>query len=321
MSILKLLIKNLFRISNRSNDDAETTTTDSGLNPDSSELNKPGLPTPDQPPHILKKAHFYEVESPLLQYQRNVTSQVGEDGIIEKIFSIIEPKNKFCCEFGAWDGKYLSNTWNLVSNHGWRGLFIEGNPDKFAELEKTYDQNKNAICLNRFVELEGDNALDSIMEEANGPLDPDLLSIDIDGVDYFVWESVARHRPRLVVIEFNPSIPNDVIFVQARSNGVNQGCSLLALILLGKQKGYELICCTEWNAFFVPVELFDAFGIRNNHINQMYMPSCDGRIFHGYDSYIHVVGMDKLMWSGRSVKSSDFQVLPGAARRFGDAQQ
>lgn len=321
MSILKSLIKSISRISNSSRVDTGKPVTDACLNPDSSDLNHLRLQTFDQPPHILEKALFYEIESPLLQYKRNVTSQVGEDGIIEKIFSIIEPKNKFCCEFGAWDGQYLSNTWNLISNHEWRGLFIEGNPNKFAELLKTYGQNRNAMCLNRFVELEGDNSLDRILEEVNGPVDLDLISIDIDGIDYFVWESITKHRPRIVVIEFNPTIPNDVIFVQARSNSVNQGCSLLALILLGKQKGYELICCTQWNAFFVPQELFAAFGIRNNHINNMYLPSCDGRIFHCYDSYIHVVGMDKLMWSGHSVDSSDFQVLPRASRRYGDGQQ
>jgi len=321
MSILKLLIKRASRVLDSSRADNDQMVTDALVNPDSPASNHRRPSASDLPPHILKKALFYEIESPLLQYKRNVTSQGGEDGIIERIFSIIEPKNRFCCEFGAWDGKSLSNTWNLISNHGWRGLFIEGNPHRFADLQKTYERNENAMLLNRFVELEGDNSLDEILEQANAPADLDLISIDIDGNDYFVWESFAKRRPRLVVIEFNPTVPNDVFFVQARSNEVHQGCSLLALIFLGKQKGYELICCTEWNAFFVPKESFDVFNIRDNHINYMYSPSCDGRIFHGYDSYIHVVGMDKLMWSGHSVDSGDFQVLPSASRRFVDAQR
>ena len=60
----------------------------------------------------------------------------------------------------------------------------------------------------------------------------DLLSIDIDGNDYYIFESLARLKPELVVIEFNPTIPNDVMFVQERNITVNQGCSLLALIAL-----------------------------------------------------------------------------------------
>lgn len=271
-------------------------------------------------PHLLQKVNFFTIDSPLLTFKANVTSQTGEDGIIEKIFSIIEPKNKFCCEFGAWDGKYLSNTYNLVANQNWRGLFIEANENKFKDLLVTHGQNNNAILLNRLIEFDGENSLDNMLEEVKSPIDLDLISIDIDGNDYFIFESIAKFRPRVVVIEFNPSIPNDVIFVQAKAKDVNQGCSLLALIILGKEKGYELICCTQWNAFFVPQEIFGLFNIKNNHITNMYSPSCDGRIFHGYDSYIHVIGMPILMWTGQSIESSDFQVLPVSLRKYSDAQ-
>lgn len=88
-----------------------------------------------------------------------------------------------------------------------------------------------------------------------------------------------------------------------------------------KQKGYELICCTGWNAFFVRTDLYDAFDIEDNDIELMYKPICDGRIFHGYDSRIFVTGMPRLLWSNISLEPDDFQILSSAMRRFGDSQR
>jgi hypothetical protein len=132
---------------------------------------------------------------------------------------------------------------------------------------------------------------------------------------------LTNYAPELIVIEFNPTIPNDVLFVQDKSFSVNHGCSLLALVMLGKQKGYELAACTGWNAFFVKKEKLSVLGIANNFISRMYAPLQDGRIFQGYDGSIHVVGMNNLMWKGGiQVSSEDFQVLPKSVRVWADAQ-
>ncbi|MFN9280538.1 MAG: hypothetical protein ACK6DW_12480 [Betaproteobacteria bacterium] len=272
-------------------------------------------------PAILEKVYFNEIDSPLLAYRRNVASQDGEDGIIDKIFDVVGTKNKYCIEFGAWDGKHLSNCWNLIANQNWGGCFIEGNAEKYGQLERNIAQYSHVVCVNTFIDVDGDNCLDRVLERCGAPLQPDFLSIDVDGVDYHIWASLTRYSPRVVVIEFNPSVPNDVIFVQASNLQINQGSSLLALILLAKQKGYELVCCTTCNAFFVQRDLYGLFGIVNNGINVMYRPISDGRIFHGYDSYIFVTGMPKMLWSDIPVNSSDFQVIPEVMRRFGDAQR
>ncbi len=265
--------------------------------------------------------NFFTLTNPLIQHGRNVESQNGEDGIIEYIFGILPPENhRYCVELGAWDGRYLSNCFNLVRNHDWQGLFIEANKEKFQKLLINHKEYNNVKCLNKLVEFEGENKLDNFIAEADFPPQFDLLSIDIDGADYFVWESTERFRPKVVIVEFNPSIPNDVVFVQAKDMAVNQGASLLALILLGKQKSYELVCVTACNAIFVTSEFFPRFNIDSNHISQMYSPLCNGRIFHGYDSYIHVTGMPHLLWSNTTVASEDFQVLPISLRRYGDAQ-
>ena len=275
----------------------------------------------DTPPHRLEQVTVPQLQSPLLEFSRNIASQCGEDGILEKIFQTIQPNSRYCVEFGAWDGKYLSNCWHLIANQGWSGTFIEGNEAKFNDLLVTHGENPNITCINKYVDYEGRNNLDGILSSTNCPQEFDLLSIGVDGTDYFIWESLGEYRPSVVVIEFNPTVPNDIIFVQAKDNAINQGCSLLALILLGKEKGYELICCTGWKAFFVRKELYSEFKIPDNSIQCMYQPYSDGRIFHGYDSYVYVVGMQTLLWSGIQVSSEDFQVLPQSARRFSDSQR
>ena len=162
----------------------------------------------------------------LQEYRSNVTTQRGEDGIINAIFNIIGTENKYCIEFGAWDGKLYSNTWNLINNFDWEALLIEANKQKFGELEKQYENNRKVAALNCLVNTEGKFSLDSILKIAEAPSEPDFLSIDVDGLDWYMWESLLFFSPRLIVVEFNPTISNDLIFIQDNDPAINQGCSL-----------------------------------------------------------------------------------------------
>ena len=104
---------------------------------------------------------------------------------------------------------------------------------------------------------------------------------------------LEHFSPRLVVIEFNPTIPNDVFFVQARDQSFNHGSSLLALIELARQKGYELVVTTDVNAFFVRSDLFHLFGIEDNSIGAIHNPGAyESRIFQLYDGTL-VLGRKK----------------------------
>lgn len=273
-------------------------------------------------PQLNQKIDFSKVDSPLLAYRRSVTSQCGEDGLIEKIVELIEPASRYCVEFGAWDGKEGSNCYNLTQNHGWGGLMIEAAPGKFRELQQLYAGNARVATMNRLVDFDGANALDRLLDEAGAPSEIGVLSIDIDGNDYYVWEAMTRHSAALVVVEFNPSVPNDVRFIQAKSFEVNQGCSLLSLVELAKAKGYELAVCTEFNACFVKQEKFGVLGVADNHITRLYRPLQDGRIFQGYDGTIHIAGMNQLLWRRDfPLSSADFQVLAAGERTWGDAQK
>jgi hypothetical protein len=255
----------------------------------------------------------------LLKCARQVTSQRGEDGIIERIFELIGTGDKWCAEFGAWDGKHLSNTWNLINNHGFSGVLIEGSVARFQDLLRSYGSFPRAHCVNRIVSFEpGPDCLDSIFATTPMRMDFDLISIDIDGNDYHVWNSLKDYCPRVVVIEFNDTIPNDVVFVQDMDIGVNQGCSLLALIELGKEKGYELACVTYANAIFVRNQEFPKIGIDDNSIDAMHRSRIEPKMFQGYDGTIFNVGWDRPQWKLRKRKISPtaFQILPPGQRKF-----
>lgn len=253
----------------------------------------------------------------LFDYKQDVYSQRGEDGIIKKIFEIIGAENKYCVEFGAWDGKYKSNAHNLIKNEQWSGVCIEANRSRYKDLLATYKGNNKVININKLVDFTGENTLDNILSLTDIPINFDLISIDIDGNDYHMWDSLEKYRPRVVIIEFNPSIPTDIKFIQSKNMLVNQGSSLLAICNLAKKKGYELVSATILNAFFVRKELFDAFNIENNSVEEIFKDKkYYTRLFHLYDGTIVLHGYDKLSWHGIIIKNKRIQQLPKYFRIF-----
>jgi hypothetical protein len=253
----------------------------------------------------------------LLQCARNLTSISGEDGILEQIFATIAPVNRWCVEFGAWDGKTYSNTYHLMTDEGWNGVFIEADSVKFQDLLATYRDNPRAKCLNCFVTFEGANSLDNLLAKVGAPKDLDLLSIDIDGNDYHVWESLVAYQPRVVVIEFNQTIPSHVEFVQPRDMRVQQGNAPLSLVQLGRKKGYELVCVTDYNLIFVKANLAPAFAIADNSLARLRPPAkAQPHIFQLFDGTFVVGGMDQMFWHGIPIRQEKFQVLPKIFRHY-----
>lgn len=214
----------------------------------------------------------------IAEYRKVVTSQHGEDGVIEKIFEIIGSKNKWCVEFGAWDGKLYSNTFNLVVNRGWNGVEIESDAGKFAELKTTY-KGFPVMCLNSKVEIDGINSLDSLLKNTPCPKDFDFLSIDVDGPDYYIWEAFVEYTPSIVCVECSPTLRNGEEFIQhipfPRKKYV--GTSLASLTKLAKRKGYELISVCAINAFFVTKQLFPLFEIKDNDVSNYKIWALDDR--------------------------------------------
>ncbi|MEL7117232.1 MAG: hypothetical protein AAGP08_16885 [Pseudomonadota bacterium] len=262
----------------------------------------------------------------LLNHRKNVHSQTGEDGILLQIFKrmAIPKAPRWCVEFGAWDGLRGSNTANLILNYGWNGVLIEGNEAKYNAMVKNYKGIDRAYLFNEIIDVTpgaGTNTIEAVLARTPIPEDLDMISIDIDSNDYYVWEGMKTYRPKVVVIEMNPNIPNDVVFVQDPDVTLNQGCSLRALVELGKEKGYELVAATEFNGIFVRDEFFPAMGIVDNDIDAMHLPFRDGRIFQGYDGTLFNIGLAPGRWAlkGVEIEPTTFQVREKDDLMFKDA--
>jgi hypothetical protein len=232
--------------------------------------------------------------------RRTVTSQWGEDGLLEYIFQIIGARNKWCVEFGAWDGKHLSNTWNLIENDQWRGVLIEGDGERAGRLRDTFTRPDQHHYIHAFVGWDGPNRLDALLARTGIPADFDLLSIDVDGVDWHIFNGMTAYQPRVVVVEYNPAIPNSVSFVQAASGEVSQGASLRALRDLARGKGYELIFTTETNAIFVHADDYAAFGIVSNALHTLNPSNLHQlNVFELFDGTMVTAGRTHMLWQKR----------------------
>jgi len=253
----------------------------------------------------------------LLDFRKGVTSQFGEDGVIEKIFDVVGVTSKWCVELGALNGVHDSNVWSLLNHKGWSGVLIEADITNYKKLQSLYENEKNVVCRNEFVGFEGAHTLDAVLSRTPLPKEFDLLSLDIDGNEYHVWESMTEYSPRVAIIEFNPSIPNDIDFVQPRNMDVFQGSSLRALVRLGKRKEYELVSVTGVNAIFVKKEVFPLFKIKNNSLENLYTDtSAYTRLFQLYDGTLVLSGCDRLLWHKKKIRAEDIQVVPKRKRYY-----
>jgi hypothetical protein len=253
----------------------------------------------------------------LAKHAADTYSQNGEDGVIAKILSLLPNADRWCVEFGAWDGVHLSNVRKLILENGYRAIMIEGDDKRFQLLRKNYAGNDQVQPVNAFVGAK--EGLDAILSLYGVPRNFDFLSIDIDGNDYYAWEAVREYRPKVVCVEFNPTIPSEVYFVQEREPPMSQGCSLLALDELARAKGYQLVCVLPWNAFFVDDRYFAAFEIADN--NPLVMRKDRSLItwfFVGYDGSVHLAGAKRMPWHGISIDVRKVQVLPRILRSYPD---
>ena len=187
-------------------------------------------------------------------------SQWGEDGIIQFLIRNVPINNKNFIEFGV-ENYIESNTRFLLINNNWSGLVIDGNPENISYITKDpiYWQY-NLKAVHEFVSKENINEILST-HGLNG--DIGLLSIDIDGNDYWVWEAIEVISPRIAIIEYNAkfgidkavTVPYDPNFIRSKAHYsmLYSGASLKALCLLGTKKNYTFVGCNSAgnNAFFV----------------------------------------------------------------------
>ena len=243
---------------------------------------------------VLQKS-FLEVLNPtkpiLLDNKNNfninkfgikIYSQNDEDGIILYILKHIGVKTKKFVEVGVENG-IECNTTNLLKNFDWSGVQIEGNKklynDAKIQLKKVLEKKiKNLKLLNIFVTKKNIN---QILKKYSGK-EIDLLSIDIDGNDFWIWKAINCIKPRLVIIEYNsffgPNISATIKYNSKFSwdhynNKPYYGASLKALEKLGKQKKYSLVGVDKngVNAFFIRNDLAKNINLKSKKTKDIFL--------------------------------------------------
>lgn len=197
-------------------------------------------------------------------HEYQVYSQWGEDGLIQHILSRVEVTNKIFVEFGV-ENYTESNTRFLLISDNWSGLVIDGSSENINYIKNDpiyWKYNLKAECS--FIDSQNIN---DIMKRNGIFGDIGLLSIDVDGNDYYIFEAIDVICPRIIVCEYNSlwgdslsvSVPYDPLFIRGKAHYSNLyfGASINALTHLAAKKGYSLVGSnsTGANIFFVRNDL------------------------------------------------------------------
>ena len=183
----------------------------------------------------------------------NVYSQFGEDGIIEAIFDRIGVTNSWCFECGAANGIFLSNTRRLIES-GWLGVLIEQDVDAYNELCRNSPTTWNGMAT---LSHQGEDTIDKILEMAGAPFDLDLMSLDIDGQEYYIINSMHKVRPRVIIVEHDP-IEDNKDFIPEPGGSVGQAGMSSIQKMLGA-KLYWPVCQTYSNTIAIKNEIVQDF--------------------------------------------------------------
>lgn len=194
-------------------------------------------------------------------------SQNGEDGILDVLRKQLKSSNRYFIELASADGVENNTAWLLVAEK-YNGIMIEGNPRLVARARKSVmGYSVGAECLNMFATRENVGEIRSRAAHA----DPDVFSLDIDGIDYYIADALLEKgvRPRIFVVEYNSvygpersmTVPykRDFSFTNAHPTQLYYGVSIAAWRKSFAKHGYRFVTVDRngVNAFFVDPEYFD----------------------------------------------------------------
>jgi len=201
----------------------------------------------------------------LIDYQSNIYSQFGEDGMLAFVLERLGDRvGNTCVEFGAWDGVFASNTAHLWKDGGWNAYLYESSPRRFGDLQLTTEGYPG-------VTIECVAITSEVLNARLANVNVTVMSIDIDGDDYFVLEGLLV-QPVVLIVEFTPTIP---VFLDVWPLLENQqiGCSAAALVRVAKAKGYTFVGMSPINAFFVLNEYAHMFEDMETDLYELFDPS------------------------------------------------
>ena len=215
---------------------------------------------------ILSSLNDGRTTKNLKDYEFKVFSQWGEDGIIQHLTKSIEIKNKTFIEFGVEDF-FESNCRFLLMKDDWKGFVIDGSTSNIQRLKNSYFYWKHHLnSVDKFITKEN---IEDILAASGFEEDLGILSIDLDGNDFFILEAIKNFKPRILICEYNPvfgagrkiTIPYQADFYRTKIHHSNLywGASLAAMTYLADKKGYALVGTNAAgnNAFYVRKDLLN----------------------------------------------------------------
>jgi hypothetical protein len=244
---------------------------------------------------ILARMNQQLESADLKDYEFKVFSQWGEDGIIQRLTSVVPIAQRAFIEFGVEDFSE-SNCRFLMMKDGWRGLVIDGASASIKRLKKaSWFWRHDLKALHARITREN---IEELLAQGGFDADLGLLSIDLDGVDYFVLEAIERLRPRILVCEYNAlfgserniTVPYDAAFdrTAAHHSNLYWGASLGAMTAMAARKGCALVGTNSAgnNAFYVRRDLLNG-RLRELSVDQAFTPAgfresrdAEGRLTH-----------------------------------------
>ena len=237
----------------------------------------------------------------LVKHGFKVYSQTDEDGILQEIFRRIGLKHARFVEFGCGNGVENNTVYLLMQ--GWSGLWMDGDSGNIESLTRLFEPYlKGGTLRAKQAMIDRGNVNELLAQE---PEEIDLLSIDIDMNDYWVWGAIECIQPRVVVIEYNASIrPPSALVVpyhpDRRWTGGNFfGASLSAMEQLGTAKGYALVGCglTGVNAYFVRRDLLSDRFAEPYTAERHYQPPAYSLFQVEFDAHPSEIGVYRVMTS------------------------
>jgi len=180
-----------------------------------------------------------------------IFSQSDEDGLLLFLLAVAEEGPRTLVDLGAGDGVQASNCANLLLNLGFHGLLVDADEALVARAQRFYGghpdtKRRPPVVVRAFLTREN---VDHVVRRAGFEGEVDLLSIDVDGNDYWLWDALQAIDPRFVVAETHPDLgledyvmPYDAGFDWRKApNELRHGASPVALAKLGEQLGYRIV--------------------------------------------------------------------------------
>mmetsp|Transcript_7352 Transcript_7352/g.13939 ORF Transcript_7352/g.13939 Transcript_7352/m.13939 type:complete len:620 (-) Transcript_7352:51-1910(-) len=213
-----------------------------------------------------------------------------------------------------------------VSCCSWKGILIEADTEKFQSLSNLHHPlgnkcwNETVSCLKHSKQSLSYLLKNRALDDHVLPMNFEFLCIDVDGTDYWLLHDIlhASFRPQVICIEFNPTMPHDLLYIQPRDDTIRHGSSLSALVALANEFHYQLVECTCYNVFFVDSELYEAY-VKDQipfepTVDTVHEVTMGTALYQLYDGTLKLHGCKTMLWHRLPIP--DIQVLEKEERSF-----